>query len=42
MAVHFDLILAGESTPPRTATFEFIWESRRDVFCSRDAVTRKC
>ena len=30
--VHFDLILADKSTPPRTAAFEIIWESRRDGF----------
>ena len=32
MVVHFDLILADKSTPPRTAAFEIIWESSRDGF----------
>ena len=41
--VHFDLILADKSTPPRTAAFKIIWESCRDgFFCYRDAVTQKC
>ena len=38
MVVYFELILAVK-TPPRTAAFEIIWESRRDCFqcyrCSR-------
>ena len=38
MVVYFELILAVK-TPPRTAAFEIIWESRRDGFqcyrCSR-------
>ena len=37
--VYFALTLAKENTPPRTAAFEIIWESRRDGFlfyrCSR-------
>ena len=31
---HFDLILAGKSSTPRTATFEIIWGNRRDGFLS--------
>ena len=32
MVVHFDLILADKSIPPRTAAYKIIWESRRDGF----------
>ena len=32
VVVHFDLILAGKSTPPQTAAFEIICERHRDSF----------
>ena len=45
MVVYFALILTLKSTPPRTAAFEIIWESRRDGFlfyrCSRSKMLEK-